>query len=108
MVGDKIKKRRMDLGLTQEELAIKMGYRSKSTINKIELGRNDVSQTKLVKFAEVLDCSPAYFIEDIEHDPNVSDRINEYARLLAELDEKKLENVMEYIDFLNNKKGESL
>ena len=39
MIGDKIKAQRLAMGLTQEELAARMGYKSKSTINKIELNR---------------------------------------------------------------------
>ena len=53
-IGANIKRRREQLGLTQEELAIKMGYKSKSTINKVELGINDVPQRKIVAFAEAL------------------------------------------------------
>ena len=52
-------KRRKELGITQEELAFKMGYKSKSTINKIELGINDIPQSKVVKFAEILGVSVA-------------------------------------------------
>ena len=40
--------------MSQQELATAMGYTSKSTINKIELGKNDVSQSKVVKFSKVL------------------------------------------------------
>ena len=58
-VGENISIMRKRLGLTQEELAIKMGYKSKSTINKIELGINDIPQSKIMKFAEVLDTTPA-------------------------------------------------
>ena len=47
--------RRKELGMTQEELATKIGYKSKSTINKIELGINDIPQSKLVLFADALD-----------------------------------------------------
>lgn len=64
--------RRKELGITQEELALKMGYKSKSTINKIELGKNDIPQSKVVKFAEVLQTSVAYLMgweEKIEADP---------------------------------------
>jgi transcriptional regulator with XRE-family HTH domain len=50
---------RKALGLTQEDLANKMGYKSKSTINKIELGINDIPQSKIKKFAEVLGTTPA-------------------------------------------------
>lgn len=39
-------------GLSQEEFAKKLGYTSKSTINKIEKGINDISYEKLVKLIE--------------------------------------------------------
>lgn len=54
-VGDNIKKRRFELRMSQQELADAMGYRTRSTIAKIESGENDVSQKKLVRFAAVLD-----------------------------------------------------
>jgi transcriptional regulator with XRE-family HTH domain len=50
---------RKKLGWTQEDLAKRMGYKSKSTINKIELGINDIPQSKIAKFAEVLGTTPA-------------------------------------------------
>ena len=61
-VGDNISIIRKRLGWTQEELATKMGYKSKSTINKIELGINDIPQSKIVKFAEVLGTTPAHLM----------------------------------------------
>lgn len=61
-IGKNIAKRRIELGLTQEELAKKMGYKSKTSINKIEKGINDIPQTKIVKFAEVLRTSPSYLM----------------------------------------------
>lgn len=61
-VGDNILYMRKRLGMTQEELATRMGYKSKSTINKIELGINDIPQSKIVKFAEVLGTTPAYLM----------------------------------------------
>ena len=45
--GDKIKKVRLDHGMSQEEFAKELGYTSKSTVNKIEKGVNDMSQDKL-------------------------------------------------------------
>ena len=54
-VGDNIKKRRFELRMSQQELADAMGYKTRSTIAKIESGENDVSQKKLLRFAEVLD-----------------------------------------------------
>ena len=56
---EKLQELRKRRGLTQEELAARMGYKSKSTINKIEMGINDIPQSKIVKFAEVLGTTPA-------------------------------------------------
>ena len=61
-VGENILRMRKKLEWTQEELALKMGYKSKSTINKIELGINDIPQSKIVKFAEVLGTTPAHLM----------------------------------------------
>ncbi len=54
-VGSNIKKRRFELKMSQQELADAMGYKTRSTIAKIESGENDVSQRKLQRFADVLD-----------------------------------------------------
>ena len=58
-VGENILLIRKQLGWTQEDLARRMGYKSKSTINKIEMGINDIPQSKIAKFAEVLGTTPA-------------------------------------------------
>lgn len=54
-VGTNIKKRRFELRMSQQELANAMGYKTRSTIAKIESGENDVSQKKLQRFAAILD-----------------------------------------------------
>lgn len=54
-VGANIRKRRYELKMSQQELAEAMGYKTRSTIAKIESGENDVSQKKLLRFAAVLD-----------------------------------------------------
>ena len=68
-VGQNILAMRKQLGWTQEELASKMGHKSKSTINKIELGINDIPQSKIVKFADVLGTTPAYLMGWEETEP---------------------------------------
>lgn len=61
-IGYRIKQRREELQITQDELAKRMGYTSRSTINKVEKGINDVTQTNVVKYAQALDCTPAYLM----------------------------------------------
>lgn len=59
-----IKKRREQLGMSQDELAKKLGYKSRSSINKMELGLQDVPQRKVKDFAKVLSVSIGYLLED--------------------------------------------
>ena len=47
--------RRKELGLSQEELAQRMGYRSKSSITKLEKGINDLPQSKVEELARRAD-----------------------------------------------------
>ena len=54
-IGANIKKRRYELRMSQQELADALGYKTRSTIAKIESGENDISHKKLDKFAEALD-----------------------------------------------------
>lgn len=56
----RIKNRREELGITQDELAGMLGYKSRSTIAKIEAGANDLTQTKIEEFAKALKTTPAY------------------------------------------------
>mgnify|MGYP004691243831 FL=1 len=54
-----IKTRRIELGLTQSELAEKLGYADKSMIAKIEKGCVDLTQSKILSFANALETTPA-------------------------------------------------
>lgn len=54
-----IKNRRIALGLSQDELAQKTGYTSRSSIAKIESGKVDLPQTKIKLFAEALETTQA-------------------------------------------------
>ena len=57
-IGERIKRLREAQNLTQQELAERVGYKTSSAINKIELGLRDVSQSKIIAFAQALGSSP--------------------------------------------------
>lgn len=102
-IGTRIMERRHQLGWTQEDLAFRMGYKTKSAINKIELGVNDVSQSKVVKFAEVLNVSIAYLMG---WDKQIQIEIKEDPVNLAELHfemiaDKDLTEIYEDLKFLD-------
>jgi repressor LexA len=69
-IGERIKTRRLELNLSQEKLAQKIGYKSRSSINKIELGLTDISQSKIIKFANALDTTPGFLLGLEENSPN--------------------------------------
>lgn len=71
-IGNNIRRARELKGLTQDELAKRMGYKSRSTIARIENGDNDVSQSKLKKFAEILDVSIDFLLDDGKDKASVS------------------------------------
>nr|DAO04916.1 MAG TPA: Repressor protein CI [Caudoviricetes sp.] len=54
-----IKAKRQELGLSQEELAKKVGYRDRTSIAKIETGKVDLSQSKIIEFANILGVTPS-------------------------------------------------
>lgn len=71
-IGNNIRRARELKGLTQDELAKRMGYKSRSTIARIENGDNDVSQSKLKKFADILDVSIDFLLDDGKDKASVS------------------------------------
>lgn len=69
-----IKSRRLELGLTQSDLAKALGYSDKSMIAKIEKGIIDLPQTKIMLFAEALHIHPGDlmgFDDNYYEDPTI-------------------------------------
>lgn len=60
-IGERIRNRRIELGLTQDEVAKKTGYKSRSSINKIECSRN-LPLSKVEKMANALECTPSFLM----------------------------------------------
>ena len=60
--GKRIRERREFLRMTQDELAQKLGYKSRSSINKIENGVTNITQSKILEFARTLRTTPSYLM----------------------------------------------
>ena len=58
----RIRELRISAGLSQDELAKKTGYNDRSSIAKIEAGKVDLTQSKLVAFADALNTTPGYLM----------------------------------------------
>ena len=64
-LGNKIKRLRIEKGMTQEELANILGYSSRSTINKIESDINAISYDKLLKLVELFNVDVQELINNV-------------------------------------------
>ena len=106
-----IRSRRITLKMTQQELAQKLGYKSTSTIAKIESGENDIPQAKLAAFAEALNTTPAALmgLNNVTLDQNLPEntvtctiskdkpQLEKMIKKLDKLDEKDLNRVISVI-----------
>ena len=61
-IGDRIRNKRLELGMTQKELAKKLGYKTKGSVTKIESGYQNLTQPKIVAMAKALETTPAYLM----------------------------------------------
>lgn len=87
-VGKNIADMRKALGLTQEELASRVGYKTKSAINKIELGIRDLPQKKIAIFADALNVTPGRLMgwdEEQKEKPTENDGLSDNVIQLIEL-----------------------
>lgn len=57
-VYDRIRQFRIANGLTQDELALAVGYTDRSSVAKIELGKVDLSLSKVAAIAQALHTTP--------------------------------------------------
>lgn len=105
--GERIKARRQELRMTQDQLAEKIGYHGKSTISHIEKGDFDMSQSKIVAIAEALQTTPDYIlglkngaeilIETHSQEREAKERILRY---FEKLSENNRETLLKYAEFL--------
>lgn len=68
-IYDRIRKLREEKGMSQQELAERVGFKTASAVNKIELGLRNINQSKVSDFAKALNTTTSYLI-DGEDRPN--------------------------------------
>lgn len=119
-IYERIRRLRQEHNMSQDELAKKTGYTSRSTINKIEAGKIDISRAKIKVFADALNVTPAYLMgweEDSEPvsyytDPEVAElaeelRTNPELKVLfstsRNLTKEQMQEAYDYIKYLKSK-----
>lgn len=100
---ENIRARRIALNMTQQELAKKLGYKSTSTIAKIESGENDIPQAKIAAFAAALDTTPAELmgLQIITAGPDEPDNT---VKVAITKDKPQLEEAIKRLDGISEKR----
>lgn len=87
---EKIKMFRVALGISQEELAKRVGYKGRSAISKVEKGERDISQKMMPKYARALGVpltdlfSDDKTVEDIPNQAHTAECIELFQQLTDE------------------------
>jgi len=107
---ERAKKRRLELGLTQEEVAERMGLSSRVSIYNIERGR-PITQKIIVRLAKALETTPAYLMGwDNDVAPIVPKRYESHLKKWNEefayemFTEEELDDLISYAKFLISKR----
>lgn len=61
-INERIRNRRMELGMTQTALAEMLGYKSRTTIAKIEDGKIELSKSRIEAIAKALNVKVSYLM----------------------------------------------
>ena len=100
-VGDRIRRRRILMGLTQDQLgeALNISYQQ---IQKYETGANRVSAGRLYLIARKLEVAPGWFFDADPHDseadpllaPGASRLVMDFVRGFARIDDERLKSLI--------------
>ncbi len=103
---NRAKKRRLELRLSQEEVANRMGLKSRSSIYTIEAGR-PITQKIIVRLAKALETTPSYLMGwEEEQKPIVPKRYEDHLEkwndefAYEEFSEEELDELIKYAKFL--------
>lgn len=93
-LGGKIRYRRQQLNISQQELAEAVGYTSKGMISNIEAGRVNIPMDKLVMIAHCLAVKPSYLLSD-EQAPDMK-----LYEKISNLSDEEQKQVLAYISII--------
>jgi transcriptional regulator with XRE-family HTH domain len=101
-IGRKIQKAREEAGLSQEELASRLGY-TQAALSNYELGKRRLYLANIEQIARELNKPLSYFLEESTVTVNAEkgnppdETISEILKLLSELPAEEKQYLLEYI-----------
>lgn len=100
-IAERIKKIRIERGMTQQDLAEAIGLKSRSSINKIEQDTYEPSLEKIKKIARALNVDPDYLVFGEDDDLD-----QEFIRRFSTLSAKKKRLVLAALDSISEQSEE--
>ena len=109
ILAHRINRLRKELGITQEELAIKLGLKGKSSIANYEAGNITPSDDIKIKMAELFNCSLDFLMgksnirnpEEIKNVPHA----NNGGLNTEGLDDEDIKELQKQVDYIKKLKG---
>jgi len=92
-IGERIKARRIELGMTQDELASKLQLKSKVSVSNVENNKEDLTTTRVAKYAKALECTPAYLMGWEDDILSAYKRNIKYGDILSNLKDEELDHI---------------
>lgn len=106
IIGNLVHSRRIELGMTMEELAKEAGYSSYTAISKIENGSRNIKMSKLPDLAAALKVDMTYFFTNLDEEEQLTIQDKELLVEFNKLSDTNKEVAINYIKFLNQNSKE--
>ena len=102
-IYERIRYRREELDMSQEELAHKIGYKDRTAVSKMEAGQRQIKQSMIVKLASALDTTPAYLMgwDNEDDDATLAARLLYRYRALDDLDQELARRILKCDETFN-------
>ena len=103
-IGARIRSRRIELQMSQQDLADMLGYKSRSSINKIELDERNLTQQNIKAIADALMTTPEYIMGWA--DAVQGEEMTKVAENMYTLTRDEEEILVEYVSLTDEGKAE--
>ena len=101
-IGDRVRFLRKEKGMTQQELAERLGYNHKSSVAHIENNERDIPRSMVVTLANILETTPAYLMGWTEEkNAPENDLRSDIIAKINQLSDSQLDRLLGYLEALS-------
>lgn len=104
-LGERIRQQREAKGMTQLELARKIGYNTTGAVSLIESGKRDISLDKVREIAKVLGVTPHWLMGWADDPFQIKTDLEMTIDELQGLDSAQLARIRDYIQYIKYEGG---